>query len=196
MDEILRRALERQARAEGGVAHEDLVAAAGEVGIAREDVEAAAREMAAERTAPTTRPSAARLEDSTLVRDRQRAKRRLARDVALYVVTNAAIIAFCLINGGNWYIWTLLGAGITLGKQAVNVFFPKEPDAPPALAPASGPGTRVAPFDPRVDRAADTVAARLADASRARVVASTHDAEAELADAAHAPEAKQAKRLP
>jgi hypothetical protein len=194
MDEILRRALERQARAEGGVAHEDLVAAAGEVGIAREDVEAAAREMAAERSAPTTRPSAARVEASTVVRDRQRAKRRLARDLALYVVTNAAIIAFCLVNGGNWYIWTLLGAGITLGKQAVNVFFPKEPDDARALAPSAP--TRVATFDPRVDQAADTVAARLADASRARVVANAHEAEVGLADAEDAPEARQAKRLP
>jgi hypothetical protein len=183
MDEILRRALERQARAEGGVAHEDLVAAA--------------RDLAAERSAPTLPPSAARVEASSLVQDRQRAKRRLARDLAIYVVTNAAILAFCLVNGGNWYIWTLLGGGVTLGKQAVNVLFPKEPDDARALAPA-GP-LRVAAFDPRVDQAADTVAARFAVASRARVVADAHEAEVGRADAENAddaPEETKAKRLP
>ena len=124
VEEILRRALERQqkaATAREGTSHEDLVAAAREVGIDAADVEAAASDLAREK-APRPQQAAPLVRRSPL--------RRFLRSAAGYAVVNAFLFALNQATGhAAWWHWVAIGWGIGLGFQALRLFFPTEDDA-------------------------------------------------------------------
>lgn len=94
-DEILRRALEQQP--DGGIHHDDLMAAAREVGIPAAAVEAAADEVGA----------------SQIVRDRVQLLRRqkraaFARHLLTFLIVNGGIFLFDWFDGGPWFFQYLL----------------------------------------------------------------------------------------
>ena len=101
-DEILRRALEQQP--EGGIHHDDLMAAAREVGIPAAAVEAAASEVGA----------------TQLVRERvqllRRQKRRaFTRHLLTFLIVNGGVFLFDWFDGGRWFFqFPLLVWGILL----------------------------------------------------------------------------------
>lgn len=120
VDEILKRALERQQASASGVRRDELVEAAGEVGIDAADVDAAIREVEAER----------HIGKQALVdvsADRKRELFAFYRHLGIYLVVNAALFMMDMLSsGGVWFYWPLLGWGIGVGAHAVNVLFPKE----------------------------------------------------------------------
>ena len=120
VDEILKRALERQQASASGVRRDELVEAAGEVGIDAADVDAAIREVEAER----------HIGKQAIVdvgADRKRELFAFYRHLGIYLVVNAALFLMdTLSSGGHWFYWPLLGWGIGVGAHAVNVLFPKE----------------------------------------------------------------------
>jgi hypothetical protein len=94
-DEILRRALEQQP--DGGIHHDDLMAAAREVGIPEAAVEAAADEVGA----------------TALVRERVQLLRRqkraaFARHLLSFLIVNGGIFLFDWFDGGPWFFHYLL----------------------------------------------------------------------------------------
>jgi hypothetical protein len=120
VDEILKRALERQQASASGVRRDELVDAAGEVGIDAADVDAAIREVEAER----------RVDKKAVVdvsADRKRELFAFYRHLGIYLVVNAALFLMDMVStGGHWFYWPLIGWGIGVGAHAVNVLFPKE----------------------------------------------------------------------
>ena len=101
-DEILRRALEQQP--DGGIHHDDLMAAAREVGIPESAVEAAASEVGA----------------NQLVRERVQALRRqkrraFARHLLSFIIVNGGVFLFDWFDGGPWWFqYPLIVWGIVL----------------------------------------------------------------------------------
>jgi hypothetical protein len=89
-DEILRRALAEEA--EGGISHEDLVAAAREVGIPESAIEAAAERLG-DHVEIERRVS--------LLRARKR--RAWSRHLISFVIINLGIVAVDWLDGGGWF---------------------------------------------------------------------------------------------
>jgi 2TM domain len=101
--EILRRAVERGSDT-GGLAREDLLAAAGDVGIAPEAVDAAILELEAE--------GELKEELSTLQRERRHG---LASAFATWAIVNAGLFGIDWATpGGPWFFWPLGAWGIAL----------------------------------------------------------------------------------
>jgi hypothetical protein len=124
MDAILKRAIERQQAKSEEIAHEDLVAAAGEVGIPREEVEAAARDVAAEKAergaaAPAVAPAAI----PTLDDGRARAVQRLRQRAITFFALSMFFFFIGRETGAGWWIWPVFGMGISLIIQASRVLF-------------------------------------------------------------------------
>lgn len=94
-DEILRRALEQQP--EGGIHHDDLMAAAREVGIPAAAVEAAAHEVGATQVVR---------ERVQLLRRQKRAA--FVRHLLSFLIVNGGIFLFDWFDGGPWFFHYLL----------------------------------------------------------------------------------------
>ena len=94
-DEILRRALEQQP--DGGIHHDDLMAAAREVGIPAAAVEAAAHEVGATQVVR---------ERVQLLRSQKRAA--FARHLLSFLIVNGGIFLFDWFDGGPWFFHYLL----------------------------------------------------------------------------------------
>ena len=89
-DEILRRALAEQA--EGGIPHEDLVAAAREVGIPESAIEAAASQLGDHVEL-----------DQRVAALRRRKRRAFSRHVCVFAIVNLGILAYDWLDGGAWF---------------------------------------------------------------------------------------------
>lgn len=142
VEEILRRAIERQRDDAGKLSHEDLVAAAGEIGIDAKDVEAAVAEVRGSATAPV-RPAAATAparaaaeadagedeDDETLLSDDSRSRRAsFVRHLVTFLVVNGALAGMNVLTGGPWwFLWVVLGWGIGVALQAVGLVMPEGP---------------------------------------------------------------------
>lgn len=114
MEEILRRAMQREAA--GEISHAELLDAAQEVGIDPADVEAAARELEAEQH---------RGEQLSAVRADLR--RRALGAFGNYLVINAlAFIADALTGPEQWYHWVLLGSTALFLRRLFLSLFPGE----------------------------------------------------------------------
>jgi hypothetical protein len=101
--EILRRAVQRGSDT-GGLAREDLLAAAGDVGIAPEAVDAAILELESE--------GELKEELSTLQRERRHG---LASAFATWGIVNAGLFGIDWVTGGGWWFYWPLGSwGIVL----------------------------------------------------------------------------------
>jgi hypothetical protein len=124
MDAILKRALERQQAKSEEIAHEDLVAAAGEVGIPREEVEAAARDLEREndRQGDAPRPPP-RTPLAPPDEARARAVRRLLQRSVTYLGVGFFLFLLARQTGAGWWIWPALGMGLSLFIQASRVLF-------------------------------------------------------------------------
>lgn len=140
VDEILRRAIERQRDDSTKLSHDDLVAAAGEIGIDPKDVEAAIAEVrAAAKPAAASAPAKERPaprvadddeeDDETLLADDVRGRRaRFVRHFISFLVVNAAMAGMNLLTGPPWwFLWIVLGWGIGVAMQAARAFIPDDP---------------------------------------------------------------------
>lgn len=135
VEEILRRAIERQQKDVTGVSHDDLVAAAGEIGIAAADVEAAVAEVRAGKTGEA--PARADVAESPAVvdddaaldaQDRKSRRARFTRHLATYVVVNAFLAGMNVLTGGQWWVlWVILGWGIGVALQGLGLLLPEDP---------------------------------------------------------------------
>jgi hypothetical protein len=100
-DEILRRALAEQA--DGGISHDDLVAAAREVGIPEAAIEAAASQLG-EHVEIERRVGLLR----------QRKQRAFFRHVLTFVIVNAGVFMFDWLDAGAWFfqfpllVWSVI----------------------------------------------------------------------------------------
>ena len=139
VEEILRRAIQRQQQDDSGVSHDDLVAAAGEIGIDATDVEAAVAEVQAGKASEPVRPAKERqqtqdlaevdLDDEALLaQDRHSRRARFGRHLATYVVINAFLAGMNLLTGGTWwFLWVVLGWGIGVALQGLGLLLPEDP---------------------------------------------------------------------
>jgi len=117
-DEILRRALAEQA--EGGISHDDLVAAAREVGIPESAIAAAAERLG----------DHVELDRQVnLLRSRKR--RAFVRHVVIFCIVNLGIFAVDWLDGGTWFFqFPLIVWGVLLMLLGVMLLAPN----PEALA--------------------------------------------------------------
>jgi hypothetical protein len=103
-DEILRRALAAQPGAEGGISHDDLVAAAREVGIPTEAIEAAAVGLTEDQRLS---------ERAAQIRSRRRSA--FLRHLLIYLVVNGGIFFVDQADGGAyWFQYPLVIWGVIL----------------------------------------------------------------------------------
>jgi hypothetical protein len=116
MQEILRRALERQSADQREISHDELVDAAREVGIDTSAIEYAAREL------HTTQA----IDDA----ESQRVQRRRVgfyRHAAVFFIVNTALAALDLLTtGGKWWFAIAILWGIGVALHALGVFMPKQ----------------------------------------------------------------------
>jgi len=118
--EVLAKAIERQAQAQGtpALGFEDLLAVAAEVGIDSESLREASRALRARKGESAPEPHVGK-RDAWLRRQR----RNFQRHAGIYVIVNAAILVFglVLLPITPWWIWFLpaLGWGIGLAIHAL-----------------------------------------------------------------------------
>jgi hypothetical protein len=114
MEEILRRAMQREAA--GEISHTDLLEAAQEVGIDPGAVEAAALELDAEEV---TRQREARI--------RSELRKRALGAFGNYLVINALVFTVDALSGPErWFHWVLLGTTALLLRRLFLSLFPGE----------------------------------------------------------------------
>jgi hypothetical protein len=121
VNEIIRRALSRQAIDERVLSHAELVEIAAESGIEREALERATAELAQSRTQELARQVASR--EITAERAVQ-LKRFGASAVSFSVLNGFLYLVASRFTGGTWYVWPLLGSGALLALQLRHVIFP------------------------------------------------------------------------
>jgi hypothetical protein len=110
---IVGRALERQAaEPEPGFAADEVLAAARDVGVDEETLRAAARDVVERKT-----------RERDLREERERAKRKLLRNAAMFLVVNVFVL---VIAGWSTVKWSLLGWGFFLALNVVRYTFPDE----------------------------------------------------------------------
>ncbi|MEM1416741.1 MAG: 2TM domain-containing protein [Myxococcota bacterium] len=117
--EILRRALERGAEAEGQLTHEELAAAAAEVGVAPERFEAAAAEVRAQRAEREL------LEEGQAIAltKRRRKTRAFWQHFGTYAIINGFLFGIDMLSGGGtWWYWPAMGWGVGVAMQALGLF--------------------------------------------------------------------------
>jgi 2TM domain len=113
VDAILGRALERE-RQQGGLSHDDLLAAAREVGISAGAIEAAATEVLAERQ-----------EHEELARMRQDQWRGFLAHLIPYLLVNGLLVTVNLLTTHfPWSLFPALGWGVGLASHAFAVLWP------------------------------------------------------------------------
>lgn len=114
MEEILRRAMQREAA--GEISHADLLEAAQEVGIDPRDVEAAAQELDAEHA-----------DKAREGRIRSELRKRALAAFGNYLVINALAFAVDALTGPErWFHWVLLGSTALLLRRLFLSLFPGE----------------------------------------------------------------------
>jgi hypothetical protein len=116
MQEILRRALDRQARDQREISHDELVDAAREVGIDTNAIEDAARELHTSHAV-----------DDAEAQRTQRRRLGLYRHAAIFFIVNTALAALDLLTtGGKWWFAIAILWGIGVALHALGVFMPRQ----------------------------------------------------------------------
>lgn len=123
VNEILKRALAREASAERVLGHDELVEIASEAGIDRDALDRAMAELAQEHTRALARQD----EVVEIAHERRLQLKRFAAALTSHAVLNAFLYFICVrFTGGNWFVWPLLGSGALLALQLRHVLFPYE----------------------------------------------------------------------
>jgi hypothetical protein len=121
VNEIIRRALDKQAERQDHLGHDDLVAIADEVGIDRESLERATAELAQTRVSRLSRQDEAK----EIAEERTIQLKRFGASLLSHVVMNGV---FYYIDthffAGAWFKWPLLGSAILLTFRLRNVLAP------------------------------------------------------------------------
>ena len=121
VNEIIRRALDRQTEREGHLDHDDLVAIADEVGIDRESLERATAELAQTRDSKLSRQDEAK----EIAEERAIQLKRFGASLLSHAIMNSV---FYYIDtrffGGVWFKWPLLGSAILLTLRLRHVLAP------------------------------------------------------------------------
>jgi hypothetical protein len=121
VNEIIRRALDRQTEREGHLDHDDLVAIADEVGIDRESLERATTELAQTRDSKLSRQDEAK----KIAEERALQLKRFGASLLSHAIMNGV---FYYIDtrffGGVWFKWPLLGSAIFLTLRLRHVLAP------------------------------------------------------------------------
>jgi hypothetical protein len=123
VNEILKRALAREASEERVLSHDELVEIATEAGIDRDFLDRAMVELAQEHT----RALAQRDDAAELAAERKLQLKRFGATLVSHAVLNAFLYVVCVrVTGGHWFVWPLLGSGVLLALQLRHVLFPYE----------------------------------------------------------------------
>ncbi len=124
MEAILQRALQKQSKAEEGVSHDELIAAAAEVGIPLEHIEAAVDDLEAEQR--PRRPDPVALEAAReAALERNYRIHRLLRGFVAWVFVSGILFSIGRHTGHHGMFVFSMVWGIALLMRAVNVAFPK-----------------------------------------------------------------------
>jgi hypothetical protein len=123
INEIIRRALDKQTEREGHLDHDDLVAIADEVGIDRESLERATAELAQTRDSKLSRQDEAK----EIAEERTLQLKRFSATLLSHAIMNGV---FYYIDtrffAGAWFKWPLLGSAIMLTFRLRNVLAPHD----------------------------------------------------------------------
>ncbi len=123
VNEIIRRALDKQAEREGHLDHDDLVVIADEVGIDRESLERATAELAQARDRQLTQQDEAR----EIAEERAIQLKRFGASLLSHAVMNGV---FYYVDthffSGVWFKWPLLGSAIFLAFRLRHVLAPHD----------------------------------------------------------------------
>jgi len=123
VNEILKRALAREAPGDGRLDHDELVEIATEAGIAREALDQAMVEIAQEHA----RVLARRDEAVEIAEERRLQLKRFGAALTSHAALNAFLYFICVrFTGGTWFAWPLLGSGVLLALQLRHVLFPHD----------------------------------------------------------------------
>lgn len=121
INEIIRRALDKQSEHEGHLGHDDLVAIADEVGIDRESLERATTELAQTRVSRLSRQDEAK----EIAEERKIQLKRFGATLLSHAIMNGV---FYYIDtrffSGGWFKWPLLGSAILLTLRLRHVIAP------------------------------------------------------------------------
>jgi hypothetical protein len=123
VNEIIRRALEQQARHQDHLDHDDLVAIADEVGIDRASLEQAKAEIAKDRDHAVEQEDDAR---TVAVERRLQLKSFLGALVSHAIMNATFYVIDTQFFGGTWFKWPLLGSVILLAFRLRRVLAPRE----------------------------------------------------------------------
>jgi hypothetical protein len=123
VNEIIRRALSKQAIDERVLSHSELVEIAAEAGIERESLERATVELAQSRTQELAQQLASR----EIAAERSvQLKRFVASAVSLGALNAFLYFVATHFHGGTWYVWPLAGSGALLALRLRHVIFPHD----------------------------------------------------------------------
>jgi hypothetical protein len=132
VEEILRRAIEREAKSARGLRRDDLVAAAAEIGIDATYVDHAIDEIEAEKRAKGRDASAERAEVA-IAKDeeeaiRRRLRHRFYRHALVWLVVSMALFMMNMWSSPNtwWFFWPNLSWGVIVAIHAIHALFPSE----------------------------------------------------------------------
>jgi hypothetical protein len=121
INEIIRRALDKQNEREGHLDHDDLVAIADEVGIDRESLERATAELAQTRDSRLSRQDEAK----EIAEERKVQLKRFGATLLSHAVMNGVLYYIdTRFFAGGWFKWPLLGSAIMLTFRLRNVLAP------------------------------------------------------------------------
>lgn len=121
VNEILKRALSREAGQERVLSHDELVDIATEAGIDREALDRAMVELAMEHTRALARKS----EASEIAAERQVQLKRFGASLISHAVLNGVLYLINLkLIGGTWFVWPLIGSSVLLALRLRHVIFP------------------------------------------------------------------------
>jgi hypothetical protein len=123
VNEIIRRALDKQSARQDHLDHDDLVAIADEVGIDRASLERATAEIAKDRDRAVAHDD----DTKAVARERNIQLKSFLGAAVSHAIMNAA---FYVIDtqffGGTWFKWPLLGSAIVLAFRLRRVLAPQE----------------------------------------------------------------------
>ena len=123
VNEIIRRALDKQAGREGHLDHDDLVAIADEVGIDRASLERATADLAQARERNLFQQS----EAQEIAAERKIQLKRFSATLLSHAVMNAVFyVVDTRFFGGVWFKWPLLGSAILLSFRLRNLLAPHD----------------------------------------------------------------------
>ena len=123
VNEIIRRALDKQAERQDHLGHDDLVAIADEVGIDRESLERATAELARTRVSRLSRQDEAK----EIAEERAVQLKRFGAALLSHAVMNAALYYIDThFFAGAWFKWPLLGSAILLTLRLRSALAPHD----------------------------------------------------------------------